>query len=186
MHLTFWPRFNDNHEPDVAILCDDESGGRTLVVVEAKYRSGLSGDDQLRLQCRGMEAMGSGPMITKWFPGEEGTAKCVRLLVTADTTFPARHYLGTKQTAIDMYWQSWSALSSALEEDGWAETTCEGRLVGHLVRLLRRKGLAPFGGFVKLGELKLRGDGRFWEQASRFQTVAPIDLAYCPWWRRAK
>jgi len=42
----FWPRFSfpgtGHREPDAAIAADQENGGRMALVVEVKYRSGLS------------------------------------------------------------------------------------------------------------------------------------------------
>lgn len=188
--LEFWPRLDNNREPDLAILCEHDDGQRTLIVVEAKYLSGLSNTEadgeersghQLLDQCRGMRSMGTRAMIAKWFPAEGGEAKAAHLLVTADSGLPIQHYDMLRQQAIPMYWLSWCSLAPILQKSEVSIDSCEGRLIEHLARLLRRKALVPYAGFAHLGVAELQGNGRFWKRPAYFRTEAPAELIYRQW-----
>ena len=110
IEVCFWPRLVNGREPDLALLLRYDSGPALLVLVEAKYLSGMSDyesdasegedvptGDQVLDQVQGMEKMSPHELL-EWFeedaapPDEPTELRKMHLLVTAHPSLPAGVY----------------------------------------------------------------------------------------------
>ncbi len=123
--LEFWPSIAnpgcDPCEPDVEIVFRHRDGTRTLLLVEAKYRSGKSSTaldnetpprDQLARELDNLRAMAE----------DEGIACYGVIFITADFSCPtsdiiesAREYRDKRQSDPHFYWLSWRMLPDVLD-----------------------------------------------------------------------
>jgi len=169
---SFWPTLKNRLEPDVAILVTFEEGDALLILVEAKYQSGVgdwAGDEQpgpqgltgnqIADQMRGLEQM-SVRGLREWFEGADspqgvaadGTIHRIHLFVTTHTSLPEQDYeLATRRLGspwpLPAYWLSWTSLAECLSDHLDKSDRCVRELIVDLYRLLHRKGLVPFRGF---------------------------------------
>jgi len=191
----FWPRLSNGREPDLALLLRYDSGPAVLVVVEAKYLSGMSDyesdapqdedartGNQILDQIRGMEKMSSHELL-EWFgddtvsPDELTEVRRIHFLVTAHSALPADVYkcsVGKRQLAWPpCYWLSWLSLADCLEPYLGQLQGGTKALIADLYRLLDRKDLVRFRGFRPLAWRPAANAPSFWHE--RWWGEAP-------WW----
>jgi hypothetical protein len=162
----FWPWLHEA-EPDVVIELDEENGRKTIVVIEVKYRSGLSSDDpsgpegmmddlvsenddesdrksnnQLVREMRGTKC--------QW-PGSE--YRKVLVFLTAEQSYPSTVFDRVRKRAaeeslddIELYWLSWHDLPDVLrgKQDSAILNKFESNVVKDLLALCERKGFERF------------------------------------------
>ena len=203
----FWPGLTNGREPDLALLLNYDSGPSLLVLVEAKYRSGMSDDesdvpesedgrmgDQILNQVRGMEMMSSHELLD-WFdegvvsPDEPTGLRKMHLLVTAHTKLPSDIYERSvskrRHPYPPCYWLSWTTLADCLE-------ACLGQLQGgqralidDLFHLLYRKGLVRFRGFDRTARLALTARPSFWEEQWWSERPWHVGSTMHSFWRKS-
>lgn len=189
----FWPRLSNGREPDLALLLRYEDGSTLLVLVEAKYLSGMSdyeGDasegadaltgDQILDQVRGMEKMSRRELL-EWFaddgaaPDEPAGLRKMHLLVTAHPALPADVYRRSagkrRHPWPPCYWLSWDRLAECLEPHLGQLQGGTKALIEDLHRLLDRKGLVRFRGFHTLAWGPSATAPSFWRE--RWWSQAP-------------
>ena len=160
------PSLTNGREPDLALLLRYDDGSALLVLIEAKYMSGMSDyhrdapesedaltGDQILDQVRGMEKM-SRPELLEWFEddgvsaSETAELRKTHLLVTAHPALPADVYKRSvrkrRRPWPPCYWLSWLSLADCLEPYRAALSGGQGALVDDLYRLLHRKKLVRF------------------------------------------
>jgi hypothetical protein len=155
---SFWPRLPNNREPDVALWIVDHSGQASLLVIEAKYHSGLSGERQLIDEAVGVADLTS-PQLRKWTfrPSIEANRPLHRralIYVTADSVMPA----GDLDTAVggpnfkwpvSVFWLSWKWLSRHVAGDLGSVSPNSLLLLRDLSSLMKRKRLVDFTAFSR-------------------------------------
>jgi hypothetical protein len=160
----FWPRLPNNREPDVAILiqCADQSS--RLVVVEAKYHSGLSGETQLIDEAQGLFNLTLSELRDWDFRPSIRNVKTASLrrallYVTKDGSLPLAELMPAPNTTwpVPVFWLSWKVLCRHLDANRAAKSGS--LLLEDLRLLLRRKNLRDFEGFNQssIGELPPAG-----------------------------
>jgi hypothetical protein len=170
VEICFWPALRNGREPDVALLFEFASGNHLLVLIEAKYFSGMSDWDgpalededgvtgsQIIDQVWGLHRMPTGELLA-WFdddgrePADDVQLDRIHLLVTAHTALPVEYYrrAAAKRKApwpVSAYWLSWTGLGDHIQPHLARTEGGTQALLGDLYRLLQRKGLVPFQGF---------------------------------------
>jgi hypothetical protein len=150
---SFWPRLPNNREPDVALLIECADQSTSLIVVEAKYRSGLSGEKQLIDEAQGLFDL-TPSQLGRWRfrppirPLHSASLRKVLLYVTQDSSLPATDLIREGNTAwpIPAFWLSWKSLSRHLESERNSSSSSS-LLLEDLRELLKRKKLRDFVGF---------------------------------------
>lgn len=169
VHYAFWPwlktRGRKSCEPDVVIGLETESRRVHLVLVEAKYYSGLSSEenerpepnDQLARELDNLDAVS--PVHLGWKPRLDIASRTL-LFVTQHMGIP--HELLAKSLAEyrrkrnkdgDIFWTSWRFLPSILEQSLEKENIPENiAVLEDMLSLLLRKELIMFRGVEPVTE----------------------------------
>ena len=111
---SFWPRLPNNREPDVALWIEAADQTASLIVIEAKYRSGLSGESQLVDEAKGLLAL-TDAQLQQWaFRPAVSFARPlsfrkVLLYITADSALPAADFALDRAAVwpVPVFWLSW-------------------------------------------------------------------------------
>jgi len=202
----FWPTLTNGREPDLALLLRYDSGPALLIVVEAKYLSGMSDwegnapDDEDTLtgvqildQVRGMTRMSPEELLA-WFeedggsPNEPTELLRIHLLVTAHVTLPLDVYRRavkkTDRRWPPCYWLSWTTLAECIEP--YLEQAQGGQraLLSDLYALLYRKELVCFRGFGRATWQSKGVEPSFWAERWWRQKSWPGSYASLAFWRK--
>jgi hypothetical protein len=165
--MRFWPWMVEA-EPDVLIELEADDGTESVILIEAKYYSGLSSDDSA-FNCEPEEEATVDPSNGELLIPELSRNQLVRqmrgmkvsypnrrriqIFLTADSTYPRELLSRVRQTADDeglgdigLYWLSWHDLPAILyslaNEPQLSER--ERTIVSDLVRLCERKAFGRF------------------------------------------
>ena len=209
VEVCFWPRLVNGREPDLALQLLYDSGPALLVLVEAKYLSGMSDyesdapegedvltGDQILDQVWGMERMSPHELL-EWFeedavsPDEPTELRKMHLLVTAHPTLPADVYKRSVSKRHrpwpPCYWLSWVSLADCLEPYLGQLQGGTKALVEDLYHLLNKKGLDRFKGFHLAAWRPAATAPSFWReqwwsQAPRQDTHGKPSFWHERWW----
>lgn len=163
VHYSFWPWVKLHGctpcEPDVVVGIETEGRHLHLVFVEAKYRSGLSSEenegespnDQLARELDNLDKIS--PVNLHWSPELSITSRTL-LFVTQDMGMPRTliaqslaEYQRKRYRQGDVYWTSWRFLQPILEKGLRQENSPQSIAVKEdMLKLLLRKGLTVFRG----------------------------------------
>lgn len=163
MHYFFWPwvklRGCTPCEPDVVVGLETEGKRLHLVFIEAKYRSGLSGEEdegespnnQLARELDNLDRIS--PLNLHWSPDLSITSRTL-LFVTQGMGIPRTliaqslaEYERKRNKQGDIYWTSWRFLQPILEESLRQENSPQSiAVMEDMLKLLLRKGLTVFRG----------------------------------------
>ena len=163
VHYSFWPWVKLHGctpcEPDVVVGIETEGRHLHLVFVEAKYRSGLSSEenegespnDQLARELDNLDKIS--PVNLHWSPELSITSRTL-LFVTQDMGMPRTlidrslaEYQRKRYRQGDVYWTSWRFLQPILEKGLRQENSPQSIAVKEdMLKLLLRKGLTMFRG----------------------------------------
>jgi hypothetical protein len=169
VHYSFWPWLKLAGripcEPDVILGLETEEGYVHLVLVEAKYYSGLSSEednrpepnDQLARELDNLDAVSCANL--GWRTNSEIASRTL-LFVTQDMGIPRdllvqslAEYTRKRKKEGDIFWASWRFLPSILEQSLEKESVPENRAVlTDMLTLLLRKELIMFGGVESITE----------------------------------
>jgi hypothetical protein len=169
VHWSFWPwlKLADRIpcEPDVVLGLETEENRVHLVLVEAKYYSGLSSEederaepnDQLARELDNLDAVSCANL--DWRTHLEIASRTL-LFVTQDMGIPRAllaksldEYTRKRHKSGDIYWASWRFLPSILEESLEKESAPENKAVlEDMLALLLRKELRMFSGVEPVAE----------------------------------
>ena len=169
VHYSFWPWLKSKGrkpcEPDVALGLQTEDNCVHLVLVEAKYYSGLSSEedereepnDQLARELDNLDVV-SGTTLG-WKPQMDIATRTL-LFVTQDMGMPHNllaqslaEYSRKRNRHGDIFWTSWRALPSILEQSLERESIPENTaILEDMLSLLLRKGLVMFQGIDHVNE----------------------------------
>jgi hypothetical protein len=169
VHYSFWPWLKSPGripcEPDLLLGLETEDRRVHLVLVEAKYYSGLSSEEDERIEpndqlARELDNLDVVSCATLgWRPHLE-IASRVLLFVTQDMGIPRAllaqslaEYTRKRHKSGDVYWVSWRFLPTLLEQSLEKETIPEDiAVMEDMLKLLLRKGLVMFGGVEPINE----------------------------------
>lgn len=180
-YYSFWPWVRlhgcTSCEPDVVIGIETEGRGLHLVFVEAKYRSGISSEedqgespnDQLARELDNLDRIS--PVDLHWSP-ELAVISRNLLFVTQDMGMPRTliaqslaEYQHKRNRQGDIYWTSWRFLQPVLEESLNPENSPQSTaVIEDMSKLLLRKGLTVFRGINPIS---------VYYDLPRFYTVTP-------------
>jgi hypothetical protein len=162
-YYSFWPwvklRGCTPCEPDVVVGIETEGRCLHLVFVEAKYRSGISseedeGESPNNQLARELDNLGRiSPLNLHWNPELTVTSRAL-LFVTQDMGMPRTliaqslaEYQRKRDRQGDIYWTSWRFLQPILEESLRQERSPQSMaVIEDMLKLLLRKGLTVFRG----------------------------------------
>lgn len=162
-HYSFWPWLKLPGripcEPDVVVGLEAEDSQVHLIMAEAKYYSGLSSEederiepnDQLARELDNLDALSCAAL--GWKPNLDISTRAL-LFVTQDMGMPRDllaqslgEYRRKRRKEGDIFWVSWRALPSILEQSLKIESIPEHTAVlKDMLTLLLRKDLRMFGG----------------------------------------
>lgn len=198
--IDFWPRLENNSEPDVLICNKDH-----LIVIEVKYLSGKSGHYGANKDYEdSMEAAGSDQLARLFqglmsYEGHYGTRSLIYL--TAHRNLPENDikagYDALNELSDDnrhkyekhIYWLSWfevyKAVSGALKEDLFIHDKYRQIVLCDIQRLLHRKGLRQFYGFEGIIGKCIPITAFYKETKTYYWNVQPVEpieqpAFYCP------
>jgi len=163
VHYSFWPWVKLHGctpcEPDVVVGLETERKCLHLFFVEAKYRSGLSSEedegespnDQLARELDNLDTIS--PVNLNWSSDLIITSRTL-LFVTQDMGMPRTliaqslsEYQRKRNRQGAIYWTSWRFLQSILEKNLRQESSCQSiAVMEDMLKLLLRKGLTVFRG----------------------------------------
>jgi len=169
VHYSFWPWLKLANripcEPDLVLGLETEENQVHLVLIEAKYYSGLSSEederaepnDQLARELDNLDVLSS---TTLAWGTHLKIASRTLLFVTQDMGIPHEllvkslaEYARERNKRGDIFWASWRSLPSILERSLEKESVPENRAVmADMLALLLRKGLIVFGGVEPVTE----------------------------------
>jgi hypothetical protein len=169
VHTSFWPWLKSSDripcEPDVVLGLEVETGLVHLVMVEAKYYSGLSSEEgedvapqnQLARELDNLSA--TTPARLNWDPGLRVASRTL-LFITADLGMPRNELAAAldefrrkRKQEGDIHWTSWRSLPSILEDSLETERDPGSRAVlEDMLALLLRKGLVTFTGVERVAQ----------------------------------
>jgi len=131
VYWSFWPWIRQVGripcEPDVAIGLETEDGRVHVVFIEAKYNSGLSSDEDERLEpnnqlARQLDNLHALSCATLGWGAHREIGSRALLFVTQDTGIPSDlimrsldEYRRKRSRDTDLYWTSWRLLPSILQ-----------------------------------------------------------------------
>jgi hypothetical protein len=141
--LTFWPRLDDNTEPDVVIITRG-----LYILIEAKYISDFGPcvgerDDQLLRELK--FGLLKAQSLNKAF--------CL-VAITGDYAEPADKFKGVREIH-NLIWTNWQSVAMFIEER-LDKDLPQRRFAEDLYALLRKKNLRPFRGFDHLSSANLK------------------------------
>jgi hypothetical protein len=169
VHYSFWPWLKSPGripcEPDLLLGLETEDRRVHLVLVEAKYYSGLSSEEDERIEpndqlARELDNLDVASCATLgWRPHLEIASRTL-LFVTQDMGIPLAllaqslaEYTRKRHKSGDIYWLSWRFLPTILERSLEKETIPEDiAVMEDMLKLLLRKGLVTFGGVDPINE----------------------------------
>jgi len=169
VHYSFWPWLQlpgrISCEPDVVLGLETEGRQVYLVMVEAKYYSGLSSEedeqaepnDQLARELDNLDVLSCTTL--GWRTHLEIASRAL-LFVTKDMRIPRdllaqslSEYTRKRHREGDIYWVSWRFLPSILEQNIAIESNAEHMAVmKDMLTLLLKKELTMFGGVEPVSE----------------------------------
>ena len=169
VHYSFWPWLKLQGripcEPDVVLGLETEGRQVHLVLVEAKYYSGLSSEEDERAEpndqlARELDNLGVLSCTTLGWGTHLEIASRALLFVTQDMGIPRdllakslAEYARKRNKDGDIFWASWRFLPSILERNLEKESVPENRAVmADMLALLLRKGLIMFGGVESIAD----------------------------------
>jgi len=198
VQLAFWPSLPNGREGDVALLIQRHDGTSAVILVEAKYLSGMSDRAleseevhdyrqtglQLIDQVMGL-ARAASEHLTAWFrwDGSPRVVQRIHLLITRDLYLPIPIYLEA-QTAcpppwpVSTFWLSWTTLVDWLRLHVDHHDPGRVALLQDLIDLLTRKNLVPFTGFHTTPWHETTPAPQFW--ADMWWTLAPLAIGASP------
>lgn len=169
VRYSFWPWIKLHGctpcEPDVVVGLEDEKRHLHLVFIEAKYRSGLSSEedegesanDQLARELDNLDRISSGNL--HWSPSPIIASRSL-LFVTQDMGMPRNllaqslaEYNRKRQRDGDIFWTSWRCLPAILEQSLAEQNSTENiAVLEDMLNLLLRKELIMFHGVEPIFE----------------------------------
>ena len=169
VHYSFWPRLKlvgrRHCEPDVLLGLETKENHVHLVLVEAKYYSGLSSEEDERPEpndqlARELDNLDAVSCATLGWRTHLEIASRELLFVTQDMGIPRdlliqslAEYAHKRKRDGDIFWTSWRFLPSILERSLEKESISENRAVlEDMLALLLRKELIMFGGVEPIAE----------------------------------
>jgi len=169
VHYSFWPWLKLSGripcEPDVVLGLETEGSQVHLVLVEVKYYSGLSSEEDERAEpndqlARELDNLGVLSCTTLGWGTHLEIASRALLFVTQNMGIPCdllakslAEYARKRNKDGDIFWASWRFLPSILERNLEKESVPENRAVmADMLALLLRKGLIMFGGVEPITE----------------------------------
>ncbi len=169
IHYSFWPWLKLANripcEPDVVLGLETEENQVHLVLIEAKYYSGLSSEEDERAEpndqlARELDNLDVLSCATLGWRTHLEIASRTLLFVTQDMGIPhdllvksLAEYARKRNKHGDIFWASWRSLPSILERNLEKESVPENRAVmADMLALLLRKGLIMFGGVEPVTE----------------------------------
>jgi len=169
VHYSFWPWLKlvgrIPCEPDVVIGLETKENHVHLVLVEAKYYSGLSSEEDERAEpndqlARELDNLDAVSCATLGWRAHLEIASRTLLFVTQDMGIPhdllvksLAEYARKRSKHGDIFWASWRFLPFILERNLEKESVAENRAVmADMLALLLRKGLIMFGGVDPITE----------------------------------
>ena len=169
VHYSFWPwiklKNRNPCEPDVVLGLETEDGLMHIVLIEAKYYSGLSSEedeyaapnDQLARELDNLDAIACATLGWKL---DLHISSRTLLFVTPDMGIPRdllaqslSEYKRKRHIEGDIFWASWRFLPYILERNLEKETVPEhAAVLEDMLKLLLRKELLMFGGVEPITE----------------------------------
>ncbi|MCC7507949.1 MAG: hypothetical protein IT464_01075 [Planctomycetes bacterium] len=150
----FWPRLRDTDEsacePD--LLLDVRGAATPTICVEAKYRSGKSGEDDADAATEDVadERHSADQLARQWRALKQLKRPFALVYLTAHCACPVAEIRASlkaiQQTSAPIFWLSWRALVSVIARDPWLS---EQPLVQDLLALLDRLEMRPFEGISR-------------------------------------
>ncbi len=170
IHYRFWPRLKSSGrvpcEADVVLGLETGSHHIHLVMIEAKYYSGLSSEEGERPEpnnqlARELDNLDVASCATFGWQRGLDVASRTLLFVTQDMGIPREllrqslaEYSQKRKKDGDIFWASWRFLPSILEQSLEKENNPEyAAVMEDMLRLLLRKGLIMFNGVEQITEL---------------------------------
>jgi hypothetical protein len=186
VHYSFWPWLELPGcipcEPDIMLGLEATGRQLHLVLVENKYYSGLSSEedertepnDQLARELDNLDAVSC--MVMGWEPNLRIASRTL-LFITQDMGIPRAllaksldEYTRKRHKTGDIYWASWRFLPPILEGSLEQETTPENKVVlEDMLALLLRKELRMFGGMEPVVQYLTLPD---------FYSISPIQYSW--------
>jgi len=168
-HYSFWPWLKlvgrIPCQPDVVLGLETEENHVHLILVEAKYYSGLSSEEDERAEpndqlARELDNLDVVSCATLGWGTHLEIASRALLFVTQDMGIPRdllvkslAEYGRKRNKDGDIFWASWRFLPSILERNLEKESVPENRAVmADMLALLLRKGLMMFSGVEPIAE----------------------------------
>jgi hypothetical protein len=197
VHYSFWPwvklRGCTPCEPDVVVGLETEGKRLHLVFIEAKYRSGLSSqedenespNDQLARELDNLDTVS--PMNLHWSPDLTILSRSL-LFITQDMGMPRNllaeslaEYTRKRNRDGDIFWTSWRFLPTILEQSLERQSSSENiAVLEDMLNVLLRKGLIMFYGVEPVCEFfiipqfyQITERGYLWPDIPR-----PMDIDY--------
>jgi len=169
VYYAFWPWLKSRDripcEPDLVIGLETEENSIHLVMVEAKYYSGLSSEEDERPEpndqlARELDNLDITSCVTLGWPPQLNIASRTLLFVTQDMGMPREllaqslsEYRRKRNKDSDIFWTSWRVLPSILEQILKKETLPENAAVlEDMIGILLKKGLIMFQGIEPITE----------------------------------
>jgi len=149
-HVALWPSYGEYGIPDATLIVDNTKG-RTLIGVEVKYHSGLSGKQQLGEYAEAL-ALPTSLHLDKWrvrprFSSFRQPDHTALLYITRDLRIPGDDVQSCCESKIPVYWLSWRGLLRCLRKQGPLSCVpCQAQ-IDDLCAVLRRRDLIAFEGF---------------------------------------
>lgn len=183
VHSTFWPWLKLPGcipcEPDVVLGLETKGGLTHLVAVEAKYYSGLSSEEDERVEpnnqlARELDNLNKVTLaVLKWKPGLLIASRTL-LYVTQDMGMPRAdlgralsNFTRKRKKGSDIFWTSWRFLPAILEKSLAIESDPGHRAVlEDMQKLLLRKGLTMFCGVEPVAQRFTLSDFEFYRSGS--------------------
>jgi len=196
IHYRFWPRLDNNREPDLILGIELTDGDLFLVMIEVKYFSGTSDSDNEANKERPEDTGNQLAAQVNGFPkkflvqGKDCPVQgCCHIFITTHFSRPDENYDKAKQhiaNDIPMFWVSWHTLPDFLRRHEHVDVGKQ-EMIKDLLTLLERKGLIPFKGISPIPQedyAKYMGQ-RFWKAKKRgwWETAAPYQPTSGHFWR---
>ena len=184
LHTAFWPRLNLRGrapcEPDLVLGLEAKDGTLHVVEIEAKYRSGISseedeGADPGNQLARELDTLMGVTAASLGWPGDLSVESRTLVFVTPDMLMPRAdmadailEYERKRNTEADIFWTSWRFLPAILEK-GLTDESDPGRVavLEDMLALLLRKELTMFGGVEPIERRFSLSDFEFYRSSLR-------------------